>query len=265
MRTELWGVDESGSVAVMNPTTTHLISFRFATLFCFLLTSLTLQSQMLTSPIGTWEVAVKRTRSATKEAGTAYLTFNGDQTLSGYGITTATPGVFTLDGTWTVNASGKVVGNYTEDLNGQSVSGSFIGKARLGRNLQADVVSENGTFKLSGKPPGQIPDFSGSWNGLVTQLRTTVAETYELTPSIDYPGVFEISGDGSGPNGTFSVSGAAILTAKGGVTAFAFSDFEAGGYAVAYVSGKYNAIRHTASLSGLDSRGIRLRAMLSRQ
>lgn len=192
------------------------------------------------------------------------MTFNGDQNFTGYGITTRSYAVFTLSGTWTLNASGRVVGTYTEDLDGQQASGSFIGKARAGRNFQADVLAQNGIFKLSGKPPGFIPNFSGSWVGLVTEARNTVVEHYQITASEDFPGVFDIVGNGAGPSGAFTVAGAAILTWKGGATAFAISEFQGGGIAAAYVIGKYNAAMQTASLTGFDSNGLQLRIKLSR-
>src|SRR5258706_9340910 len=127
----------------MTPRSHQFTNYCATSTALLLLTMLIGRAQTVNSPVGTWEVAIKRARSSVKETGTAYLTFNSDQTLSGYGITTATPGIFTLDGTWSLNAVGRIIGNYTEDLNGTTVSGSFIGKARFGRAMRADVLAEN--------------------------------------------------------------------------------------------------------------------------
>lgn len=214
------------------------------------------------SPIGTWEVAIRGTGSSAGATGIAFMTFNSDQSLTGYGLTPYT--MFTLSGAWTLDSSGETVGNYTEDLNGGTISGSFIGKARAGKLLRGTVVAGDGTFSILGNAAGTLPDLSGSWVGLVTEARTTVVETYNLTPMGGYPGVFEISGSGSGPDGQFSISGDVIATSKGNIAAFGESDFQAGGTDLSYVSGKYNFTKQTATLNGGDSNGFRIRSKLSR-
>src|SRR5882724_646818 len=131
------------------PTTTfrlYILSF----FFLFALTCSVGLAQVAATPVGTWEIAIARTGSSAKETGTAFVTFSNNNTFAGYGITTLTFSVFALSGTWDVDASGKLVGNYTEDLNGTFINGSVIGKATTGKKLQLNIVASNGTFKLNG-------------------------------------------------------------------------------------------------------------------
>jgi len=223
-------------------------------------------TQTTRSPVGTWQVSATRTASRTKETGTLFVTFNTNNTFTGYGITTLSLAVITLSGTWNLNASGEIVGSYTENLNGTLIDGSLVGKASAGKALELSIVASNGTFKLNGKPAllDNIPDFTGSWDGLVTEEHVTVAETYTITVLDGSPGIFEITGNGNGPNGPFTISGAAVETTKGQLTGFAFSDFQEGGSDTTYLTGKFNPLKQTVSLSGIDANNLRVRAKLSR-
>lgn len=237
---------------------------RVTAIVLFLQFSLTSFAQVSTSPVGTWELSVTRKNSPFKETGTAFVTFNSDRSLTGYGVTTATFSVFTLSGTWDYDAYGRVVASYTEYLDGQTLNGTILGKAKAGKSFQANVSASNGSFLLKGKPSVGTPSLSGNWQAVVKQGGYTVAEYFEISPLGGYPGVFIIEGYGSGPSGAFTVEGAAVLNAKGQITAYAFSDFEQGGMAAVYLKGKLNSAKQTATLSGSDTQGLRLSVKLMR-
>jgi hypothetical protein len=70
------------------------------------------------SPVGTWEIAL-----AGADHGTAYVTFEADQDFTAYGLSRGSYALFTLSGTWSVDGTGQLSGNYTESINGATETG----------------------------------------------------------------------------------------------------------------------------------------------
>lgn len=217
-------------------------------------------------PVGNWELSITRTGRSAKENGTVSVTFNTNNTLTGYGLTTATFMVFTLTGTWNVDDKGKLSGEYTQDLFGDLLDADFTGTAVTGKRIEMNAQGILGTFKLKGTPMRPIPDLSGSWNSSLIQTtnRSKSVETYQFTNSIDFPAVYGIVGNGTNGNGSYAVSGIAIVTAAGGVTAFKVNDFGGDEMTGDTLRGKYHPRTKTISLTGthtdnLDSEAIRAR------
>jgi len=211
------------------------------------------------SPVGTWEVTI-----GGGNHGIAFLTFNDDSTMSGYGMTRESWGLFTVQGIWTLDAKGKLLGTYTENLYGQLMNGSLIGKARTGRSMNVKIVATNGKFALSGVPVRMTPDISGNWIAYVTQRKIKVPEFITLTPSSGFPGVFDVLGTGSGPSGSFAVVGNVIVTSKRKAVVFSVSDFTNGGNGLASLTGGFSVSGQTGSLTGETDSGERLRARITR-
>ena len=228
-----------------------LLSFAF--LVATLCTSFSQTSNSLVQ--NTWQVSITRISSKMKETGTAFVNFNANGTYSGYGITTLSGPMFTFSGTWQISGSGQVTGDYDQS---SSISGFVTGKA-TSKNLALVVTATDGTYKLNGKPVhvSDIPDFSGSWGVSFTILHTTSFELISVIPLEGYPGVFQYTG-----NSTDVVSGQVILTGSGQMTAYLYdlSTTDA-----ASMTGKFNASKQTANLSGRDWDNLSVKAKLFRQ
>jgi hypothetical protein len=134
------------------------------------------------SPVGTWE-----TKLAGSTKGLAYITFNDDSTISGYGIALGTFGLVSFTGDWARTSSHRLVGT----VNGNS----FTGKAKAGAKLQLMA----GALKLSGAPAASVPDITGTWVDVKT------SEALSFTPSATFTNVFELP------------AGLAIVGARGAI------------------------------------------------
>jgi hypothetical protein len=251
----------SNGGAINTPTSYQSMKrFTFSVLCAFLNLGLSVGfSQTTHSPVGTWEVTI-----GGGNHGIAFLTFNADFTMSGYGMTRESFGLFTVLGNWTLDEKENLLGTYTENLRGQLITGSFIGKAKTGRRMTAKVVATNGRFTLLGLPVSMTPDISGNWTAYVTQRGIKVPEFITFSPSSVFPGVFDFVGNSSGPSGAFTVSGNAILTSRGKAVAFAESDFTNNASVFSSLTGRFNISRQTGSLSGVTDSGDRLSARISR-
>jgi len=252
-----------------------LLHSNIVSVFVFLgLTCGTAFSRPSSSPVGTWEVTITRPNSSPLEKGTVFLTFSNDNTFTAYGMTTGTFTVFKWSGTWNVNASGKLVADYIENIFDAQLDGHFEGRALNGKRLHLKVAGLDGRFDINGKPADGIPDFGGSWNGTLRHsigqppieggdpkppMLTT--ETFQFTPSNEFPGVFDLVGNGSGPEGTFGVTGVAILNSKGKITAFTFNDLNSGGEILV---GRFIRRKDQTVLHGRDGAGAEVHARLRR-
>jgi hypothetical protein len=211
------------------------------------------------SPVGTWEVTL-----GGGNRGNMFITFSNDFTVTGYGMTLQSFGPFTIQGTWTIDAKGNIVGLYTEYVNGQSFDGTFKGRALAGKRLTGRTVAANGTSALTAIPALITPDISGNWIAYVTERQTTVPEFITVTPLPNFPGTFTFTGDGAGPSGAFTVSGLALVTSKAKVVVYGESDFSDGTRAFTSATGNFNLRRQTGSLTGITDQGIHLRTRITR-
>ena len=237
----------------------HVFCSRILSTFLFLALSCSaVFSQDVRSPIGTWELSIARTGLSAKETGTVFLTFNADHTLAGYGLTTASFTVFTLTGTWNVDSRGKLTGSYSEDLFGSLLDASFSGKATAGKRLEMSALGILGKFKFNGIPMRSLPDISGAWNGTVIRIGALSKsfEIYQFTNSTQFPGVFDVTGAGTEGNRLVTISGTAIVTAKGKVTAFKSNNLGGDELSNDTFTGKFQQRKQIISLLGSDAAGL---------
>jgi hypothetical protein len=250
---------------LLNLSRSQLVS----TLLFLSLSSAPVFSQEIKSPVGDWELSIARTGRSAKETGTVFLTFNTNNTFAGYGLTTATFEVFTLSGTWDVDAKGKLTGQYTQTLFDEPLDATFTGKVNTGKRIEMNAEGLLGTFKYSGVPARPLPDLSGAWSSTLIQTTNRIKsiEAYQFTNSIDFPAVYGIMGNGTNANRSFAVSGIAIVTAAGKVTAFKLNDFGGDKMTSDTLRGKFHSRQNTISLTGIhtdDLDSVSVRARLSR-
>jgi hypothetical protein len=211
------------------------------------------------SPVGTWQMTISGGNQ-----GIAFLTFNSDYSMTGYGMNLGTYGLFAFTGTWTIDAKGNTAGTYTEYLGGESFQGSFAGKATNGKTLVGKSTGNNGTATLSGTPATTTPDISGNWVAYITQDKITIPDFVTLTPDANYPGVFVLSGNGSGPDGAFTLSGGVIISSKGKAVVVVEADYPDETVILSTLVGNFNLRSQTGSFTGATGSGDRVRAKVVR-
>jgi hypothetical protein len=135
-----------------------------------------------TSPVGTWE-----TKLSGAAKGLAYISFNDDSSISGYGIALGTFGLFSFAGDWALSSAHQLVGTINGD--------SFTGKAKAGVKLQVNA----GPVKLKAIPAMPVPDITGTWMDVKT------SEAFVFTPSSTLTNAFELT------------AGLAIVGARGAI------------------------------------------------
>jgi hypothetical protein len=232
---------------------------------CLGLTLASAFSQVSHSPVGTWEIS-----ASGRNPSAGFVTFNGDFTATGYGMSLSSFGIYTFQGTWALDAKGNTVAQYSENLYferdavPQTFSGSFIGKATTGKRLVGRTVASDGNSTVTGTPPLYYPDVSGSWVAYVTEGRTTVPEFITVVPSNVAAGVFIFSGTGAGPSGSFVVGGEMLVTSKGKVVVLGESDFADGTKSFSSLTGTLNLLKQTGLLTGITDSGYRLRTRITR-
>jgi hypothetical protein len=228
----------------------------FSTFLFLALSGHAIFAQDKRSPIGAWELAVARTDHSFKEKGTAFVTFNADHTLTGYGLTIYN--LFTVSGTWTVDAKGKLTGTYAENVGLDTLNATFTGKATTGKRLEITAEGILGRFKYNGVPMRSLPEILGTWSSIVTRLDGTGRdfEIYEFTSVPQYPGIFSIAGNGVSGGLPYAIDGTGIITAKGKITAFRGNDFEGGGTTSDFLTGTFRERQQIISLLGTDASGL---------
>ena len=129
------------------------------------------------SPVGTWEITLSGA-----EQGLAFATFEEDKDLIGYGLSDEAPGLFTLTGTWDIDEKGKLTGSYLREADGEFVTGTLT--ARLtDRRIIGSIAAENGNFKFKARPQGTLPNLTGDWDGIATQNRVSLPQSYTIIPA----------------------------------------------------------------------------------
>ena len=211
------------------------------------------------SPVGTWEITLSGT-----EQGLAFATFEEDNEFTGYGLTDDSLGLFTLSGTWTIDSQGRLTGSYTQSVEGSTVSGTLSGKVAA-RAISGNIQAENGNFTFKAKPQGTPRNLAGDWDGVATQNRVSLPQSYTIEPT-SLPGVFDISGRGLLlESGEFAITGTALIHSSGKVQLLAISDFiEDRPEIRSSLAGTVKPGRARNVLRGLDSTGSPLQVQLSR-
>jgi hypothetical protein len=160
------------------------------------------------SPVGTWQTTIQGT-----DRGVAYVTFSNNLVIAGYGISRDAFGWFDLAGTWDYDAKGKLIGGYTEFIEGGSLAGVLTGKIVGPGRLSANIKSTAGPQKWRApERGGEIVDLTGAWVSETSTEGTKVLQQFNLAVNPDYPGVFDLTGVGINNNGTFDITGAVIIT-----------------------------------------------------
>lgn len=211
------------------------------------------------SPVGTWEITLSGT-----EQGLAFATFEEDKDLTGYGLSDDAPGIFTLAGTWDIDEEGNLTGSYLRVSDGKSVTGTLT--ARLtGRRIIGSIAAENGNFDFKAKPQGAPRNLAGDWDGVATQNRVSLPQSYTIVPT-SLPGVFDINGWGLLlESGEFAISGTALIHSTGKVQILTISDFVEDRPEISTsLAGTVKPSRARNLLRGLDSTGSPIQVKLAR-
>lgn len=211
------------------------------------------------SPVGTWEVTLSGA-----EQGLAFATFEEDKDLTGYGLSDDATGIFTLSGSWDIDENGNLTGSYLRVSDGESVTGTLT--ARLtGRRITGSIAAENGNFDFKAKPQGTPRNLAGDWDGVATQNRISLPQSYTIVPT-SLPGVFDITGRGLLlESGEFAISGTALIHSTGKIQLLAISDFiENRPELRSSLAGTVKPGRARNLLRGIDSNGSPLQVQLTR-
>jgi hypothetical protein len=211
------------------------------------------------SPVGTWEITLSGA-----EQGLAFATFEEDNEFTGYGLTDDSLGLFTLSGTWTIDSEGRLTGTYTQLVDGGTVNGTLSATVAT-RTISGSILAENGNFTFKAKPQGTPRNLAGDWEGVATQNRVSLPQSYTLVPT-SLPGVFDITGRGLLlESGDFAITGTALVHSSGKVQLLAISDFiEDRPEIRSSLAGTVKPGRKNNLLRGVDSTGTRLQVRLSR-
>jgi hypothetical protein len=166
------------------------------------------------SPVGAWQVDV-----LDSEKGILMMTFSNNFTVSGYGITRKQFGFITLAGTWNFDNKGDVVAGYVQTINSVGTAYSLNAQMMSSTRFRGKASSSGGGYRCQGEQPESLPDVSGSWNAVVKRKGKTLNESFIATISSNYPGVFDVSGQGLSDTTSFTLSGTIIVSAENKVNA----------------------------------------------
>jgi len=171
------------------------------------------------SPVGTWA-----TQIVGKDHGVCYLTFSNNFVIAGYGIAVDALGPFVMAGTWDLDKKGKLVGGFTQFIDGGSAGANLDGKVNHNK-LRAHVKSTEGPFNLKGEPADDIADLAGLWNAKVKQHGKPFFATFSAALSTNIPAWFDLTGSGVNDTGSFTLSGAIVITPDNRVAAYTVYDY----------------------------------------
>lgn len=206
-----------------------------------------LGSDVSSSPVpvlGTWEIT-----TSGADAGTAFITFKDDLSLTGYGIRAGCPSVFGLSGSWQTDGA-SVVGILTEDSDCGTVQADLSVTVRARHSLRGTSTNGNGTDRWKGVRAAESPSLSGLWFSEV-QIKgghATTLQTYELTPQEGLPGAFDMRDEN-----TTALLGEAIVTSANQVRAHVTVDGNQSS-----LTGKLNLAKRALKLKGIDRIGRKL-------
>lgn len=199
------------------------------------------------SPVGTWATEV-----VGHDHGICYLTYSNDFSVVGYGITLDALGPFQMDGAWSLDNRQRLVGGFTQFIEGGGEGAKFHGNVH-GSKMRVHVNSTGGHFSFKGEPAGAIPDLTGPWVGEVRTKGKKFFISYDATLSTNKPAWFDIAGMGTSDAGTFTVSGAILTTPDRRLAAFTDNDTGTSTETAAFV-GKINKRGNKIVLKGKTDR-----------
>jgi hypothetical protein len=193
----------------------------FRTIIFALITGTAAWAANNNSPEGTWA-----TQIVGNDHGVCYLTFATNFTETGYGISIDSDGPFQLNGYWSIDQHGQLVGGFAKsnEFNNAGAGGNFQGKASKNK-LVAHVNSTAGRYNFQGQPAGSIADLGGAWTATVMEAGRKFFLNFTCTLSTNTPAWFDISGTGANSLGAFTVSGAILITPDNRCAAFTTYDY----------------------------------------
>jgi len=210
--------------------------------------------------LGTWRVDITG-----RDKGIAYLTFTNDLTMTGWGIKLRSAGPFTMAGTWDLDSNGDVVCGYTEAAAGGAASGHFVGHFKSHGRLLIKTDATNGRFNFSSDNGLAFPDLHGTWIGNVIKGGFSNFETFIIAASTNEPNLFTLSGNGLGPEGAYSVTGAILVDSHQRAYGYDIEQIEDGGSVTNSFGGRLNKRADSADFKGVDDKGHSLRIKITRQ
>ena len=128
----------------------HLALHRWFVLLTGISFALTAVAQS-DSPVGSW---FGKLRGA--ESGTAFLSFNSDQTLTGMGYSHRNIVPFTIRGTWSVGQHCEVRAELAQITSGVRRPSVGVAMAREGYRLTLKATGAQGEFSLRARPAGDV-------------------------------------------------------------------------------------------------------------
>jgi hypothetical protein len=211
--------------------------------------------------------------------GTARITFNADNTLTGiqirYSRAAASPpddnprgggsedrtsgpssgggtnafGGSNLMGEWGYGANGKsLVGYIAEVSMNKTNETSFTGTVRPGRSLSLKVSGDTGTHTVRGVTNGTTTDISGDYAALGRQGSVSFTEFLNLANT--GPGDYDVTGTGPG----YDLTGFVMLVRQNHLGLY-LERMEGSNIVVTAASGPWNSKKGTASLKGVNESG----------
>ena len=173
--------------------------------------------------VGTWET---QWIGPGRDRATCYLTFSNDFTWSGYGIALKSFGPVTIAGTWGVDSNDRTIGSFTEYRGDGDIAGTFKRIAVAHSHLRGRASTGHRHITVNGDASSTPLDVSGSnWVGEVRTGGNTIFQLYTFTASTNAPGWFDITGSGHGRSGTYTISGALVVTSNRRANGYLASDF----------------------------------------
>ena len=208
------------------------------------------------SPVGTWQIS-----TSGSQKGILMMTFsnnNNTNTVTGYGISCKQFGFITLSGSWGFNSKGDVVAAYVQNVGTTSTAYTFTAKMLPAGQFQARAISHGGGgYSCRGEQPQTFPDLGGSWNAAVRRKGVHMNESFTATASTNYPGVFDITGQGLSDTTSFTLSGSIIASSENKVNAVIDRTFGTDAQSSS-LSGVFRPKHSQMMLSGSDDTGSHL-------
>ena len=118
-----------------------------------------------------------------------------------------------------------MIGGYTQVIEGGSTAGILRGNVVGNGRLQARARTTQGPQKFKAPPPAASPDLAGAWAGKTSEPGERGLTSFTLAASTNLPGWFDLSGTGINSGGSFTMSGAVLVTSDNRVGAYTVSDF----------------------------------------
>jgi hypothetical protein len=234
-----------------------------------LLAGLLSSAQAQNTPVDSWDVVLSG-----PQRGLMQITFVADFTLNGFEIITQKPrtthvgdeedlrtpgsddngsslittiyGGAALDGTWTYDNRGRVIGVINEVGETGTNAISFTATVRPGSRINM-VGHRNGRrISYRGVPVAALADFSGNYYSNGTRAGKPFTELYTLTPGTD-PNTYDIVG--TGPN--YGLAGTMLVSGQKRVALYTATTETTNGL-IRSVTGSFNLTTGSGNVLGLS-------------